>query len=1042
MSIYETSVRKPITTALIFVAVVFLGLFSYNKLAVDLYPDMDMPYIMVITSYGGAGAEDVETNVSRLVEDNLNSVSNLKNIYSSSRDNVSLVTLEFEWGTNLDEATNEVRDALGRVKRAFPDGVDEPIIFKFSSSMMPIMMITATARESFPALNELLEDKIANPLNRIDGIGAISVAGGPTREIQVNVDPKRLEAFNLSVEQIGAIIAQENINMPAGSMDIGSSTLALRMQGEFISSDQLRDIVVANFQGRPVFLRDIATVRDTTRDLSQIVTSFGNPAAQLIITKQSGANTVGINRQIRDMLPELMKTLPSDVDLLIRFDTSEFIENSVNSLTQTIFFTLLAVAITILLFLGKWRSTLIIVIVIPVSLVTAFIYLFMTGNTLNVITLSSLAICISLVVDDAIVILENISRHIKKGSSPREAAIYATNEVGLAVIATTLTLLAVFLPLTFLGGMAGMLFKPLGWIIAIVTTASTLVALSLTPMMASTMLRAREDEKTDGWFDILYRPIGRALEGLDNAYSKFLHWAISQRGLVLTLATATFISSLFLLRVVGTEFFPAADQSQISITIELPVGVNKDITQEICERIESTFPTKYPEIERYMLTVGATDQDNAFSAIFGASGSHIGTFSINLTNVTERDRSDKELMDLLRQDIAQIPDIVKFSVSDGSGGFGGSGSDIEVKIFGHDIDQTNAIAEDLKIRMEQIDGTRDVAISRQEKKLNLTLDLDREKLAMHGLNTAGVSSAVRNRINGMTASKFREDGNEYNIIVRNKIEFRGSVEDIENISVFNNQGRRIRIKEIGNVVEGFTLPEISRENRQRVVKVTSSVFGRPLGNVVNDLNAELRQLELPEGVYTQLGGTAADQAEAFGDLISLMFLIVGLVFIVMASQFESMRMPFIIIISVLFAFTGVFITLWVTGTNLSVIAFIGAIMLIGIVVKNGIVLVDFINLQRDRGLSLSQAIVTAGHSRLRPVLMTSLTTILGMLPVAIGIGEGSEIWRPMGIAIVGGMIFSTVLTMIVVPVIYSLFGARRMKSERKRMAKLHEAIGG
>ncbi|MCL2683222.1 MAG: efflux RND transporter permease subunit [Bacteroidales bacterium] len=1041
MSIYETSVRKPVTTALIFIAVIFLGLFSYQRLAVDLYPDIDFPNLMVITAYGGAGAEDIESNLSEVIENSLNTVSNLKKLRSNSRDNVSIVILEFEWGTNLDEATNEVREAMARTERQLPEGVEKPIIFKFSSSMMPIMFITATAKESFPALNRILEDGVANPLNRIDGLGSVSVAGGPTREIQVNVDPKRLEAFNLSVEQIGAVIAQENINLPSGIIDIGSSTLALRVEGEFTSSDQLRDIVISNFMGRPVFLRDVATIIDTTRELSQIVTANGNPSAQMIIFKQSGANTVGVCREIRNMLPELTKTLPSDVNLTVALDFSEFIENSINSLTMTVFMTLLAVAITILIFLGRWRATIIVVTVIPVSLVSAFIYLLLTGNTLNIITLSSLTICISLVVDDAIVILENIMRHIKKGSSPREAAIYATNEVSLAVIATTFTLLAVFLPLTFLGGMAGIMFKPLGWIIAIVTTVSTLVALSLTPMMAATMLKSTEDEKKDGLFNRLYRPIERGLEALDNGYARLLQWAINRRVWVFVSAILIFLSSFLLLFRIGTEFFPQADNSQIAITIELPIGVNKHYTQEIAERIEANFATKYPEIRNYTMTVGATDENNAFGALFGRSGTNIGTFSLRLVDVKERERSVFEIMDLIRQDIAQIPDIVKFDVNDGGGGFGG-GAPIEVKIFGHDIDQTLAIAEDLKSRMEGIKGTRDVAISHEEKKLDLRLELDREKVAVHGLNTRTVAMGVRNRINGMEASKFREGGNEYNIIVRYDKPFRESIENIENIMVFNNQGRGIRVSELGRIVEGYTLPEISRENRQRVITVSSSIHGRALGDIVNDLNVELKQLELPADVYTQIGGQAADQAEAFGDLFSLLLLIVGLVFIVMASQFESLRMPFIIIFSVLFSFTGVFITLFITGTNLSVIAFIGAIMLVGIVVKNGIVLVDFTNLQRDRGLSLSHAVITAGHSRLRPVLMTSVTTILGMLPVAIGIGEGSEIWQPMGIAIVGGMVFSTILTMIVVPVIYTMFGARRMKSERKRQAKLNEAIGG
>ncbi|MDR2510893.1 MAG: efflux RND transporter permease subunit, partial [Bacteroidales bacterium] len=843
MSIYESSVRKPVTTALIFVAVIIIGIFSYTKLSVDYFPEMDAPFVSVITFYPGAGAEDIEVNISKLLEDNLNSVSDLKNITSTSKDNVSMVMIEFEWGTNLDEATNDVRDAVSRIEKNLPEGIEKPIILRFNTSMMPIMFITAMANESYNALGKVLDDVIAKPLARIDGIGAVSIGGGAEREIQVNVDPKVIEAYNMSVEQIGQLIAAENLNLPTGAVDVGSNNISMRVQGEFYDAKQIEDIQIANFQGKAIYIKDVATVKDTIKDLSQIVSANGERSAVIIITKQSGANTVEICKKIREQLPVLSKNLPPDVSLNIRQDNSENVVASINSLTETIYLAMLFVVIVILFFIGNWRSTIIVIVTIPVSLVTAFIYLFVTGNTINIISLSSLSIAIGMVVDDAIVVLENITTHIERGSSPREAAIYATNEVGVAVIAASLTIVAVFLPLTFLGGMAGIMFKQLGWIVTIIIAVSTVAALSLTPMMSSIMLKAKKKEKKTTFFNKLYAPIGRGLDKFDSAYSKFLGWAVRHRIVVMIAAGLLFVSSLLLLKFVGTDFMPKTDDSQIRAIVELPIGTRKEVTSEFCNKIQAEFMEKYKDhILNIQLQVGAADENNLFSS-FSKNGTNIGTFNIKLVKPRFRDKTSFEVADIMRNDVARYPEIHKFSVISQSGGFGGgSTADLAIKIFGFDIDKTTELANELKERMKTVSGTRDVDISRQEMKLEYKLELDRAKLSAAGLTTVAVSTAIRNRINGLVASKFREDGDEYDIMVRFDRPFREGLENIESIVVYNSAGKGVKIRELGQVVERYMLPEITRENRQRIVSVTCNVEGRALGDVTADVLAEVDKM--------------------------------------------------------------------------------------------------------------------------------------------------------------------------------------------------------
>ncbi len=1037
MKIYESAVRKPISTALLFIGVIIFGLFSLKNLAVDQYPDIEVPYISVITTYPGANAADIETNITRVLEDNLNTVNNLKKMTSKSSDNVSTVSLEFEYGSDLTEAANDVRDVVSRTQSMLPDDVDYPTVFKFSSSMIPVMMLAVTAEESYPALNKILDEKLVNVLNRVDGVGSVAVIGVPEREVQVNVDPRKLDAFGLSVEQLGQIIAAENINVPAGTMDIGNQTFNIKADGEFADSERdLRNVVISNRGGRTVRLSDVAEIRDTLEKATMDERINGQLGVRVIIQKQSGANTVDIIKEIQKRLPAIEASLPPDTKMSLIFEGSQEIEDAIHSLSETIMYAFIFVVLVVMVFLGRWRATFIICLTIPVSLICSFIYLFATGSTINIISLSSLSIAIGMVVDDAIVVLENITTHIERGSTPKEAAIYATNEVWLSVIATTLVVVAVFLPLTMISGMAGILFRELGWIVTIVVCVSTTAAISLTPMMSAYMLKLGGGDHDYKGIGVIYKPIDKALTWLDNAYARMLHWVVGHRRRTLSVMMSLFAVSLLLLKQVPIEFFPPSDNGRISAMVKLEQNIGVEYTARIARQIDSIIYRDFPEVEVVSASSGANSSDNAFAAM-QTTGSHIINYNLRLPRSTERERSIYQISDLLRRKLDGIPEIKEYTVTPGgqSGGMGGS-STVDLKVFGYDMDLTDRIANDLKTKMAALSGTRDVRLSRDELRPEYNVVFDRNRLSYYGMNSATASQAVRNRINGLDASKYREDGDEYDIVVRYAEPFREHLEDVENITLYNSAGRPVKLSEVGAIREEFTVPSIERENRQRVVTVQSTLGdGVALGEVLAEVRAMLADYEVPDGVDIEIGGTVEDQGEAFSDILTLFVLIVILVYIVMATQFESLKYPFIIMFTIPFAFTGVFLALWVSNTPLSLIALIGAIMLVGIVTKNGIVMVDYMNLLVERGSSVFDAVIAGGKSRLRPVLMTSFTTVLGMVPMAIGSGAGSETWQPMGISVIGGLTFSTILTLFVVPVLYAIMVDRALRKEREKALK-------
>ena len=1044
MSIYKTSINHPVTTSLIFVAVMIIGLFSLKQLPIDQFPEMDPPYVMVMTTYGGANASEIETNVSRLMENTLNSVDGLKEMNTISKDNISVVTMEFEWGLNLDDIVNDVRSYVDMVKDNLPDGCSTPFIFKFSSSAMPIMMYAVTANESYSGLEKIIDDDIIPQLNRVNGIGNISMSGQPTRNVYIDIEQEKLDAYGIPLELVGQAISANNLNMSSGNVKMSKEQYALQVRSEYASSAEINNIVVTTTPaGKQIFVRDIATVRDTIKDLSLDEKINGREGVRLMITKQSGANAVQICKDVRETLEEMRHDLPADLNIELIYDSSEEIENAINSLAESIMYALLFVVLVVLFFLGRWRATIIIGLTIPIALIVAFIYLLAVGSSLNIISLCSLTIAIGMVVDDAIVVLENITKHIERGSSPREAAIYATNEVWISVIATTLVIVAVFVPLTMLSGMAGILFKELGWIVTIAVCTSTTVAISLTPMLASIMLKGKNlviengkiVEKKAAVKKWSYEnTVVRLLDKIDALYARLLRVCLHHKKLTMTGIVGFFLLSLLpaILGYIGTDFMQQSDNARVNVTIELQRGTRIEETLKTARKLEARFRELIPEIE-ILSTSAGTNDDASVGALFSSTNNNKISMIVRCSKMYDRDRSIFEIAEVMREEMKQYPEINKYFCST-SGGMGAQSVDVE--IYGYDFDQTSLLAEEIRQMInDSIQGARDAQVSREEDRAELNVKVDKEKLALHGLTSATVATYVRNRVNGMTVGFLKEDGDEYSIIVRLKEENRNSISDLENLTIPSATGAQIKLKELATVEEYWGPPQIDRRNRQRIVRVSVTPYETSLGELAEDVKALIaRNVKTTPGITVKIGGSYEDQQDTFEDMGLLLALIVMLVFVVMASQFESLKKPFIIMMAVPFAISGVILALWITNTTLDMIGALGVVMLVGIVVKNGIVLVDYINLMRDRGYELNEAIALSGQSRLRPVLMTAATTILGMLPMALSNSEGSEMWIPMGIVVIGGLLVSTVVTLLVVPVLYSIMSrhGERDKEEEIR----------
>ncbi len=1047
MSIYKSAIEKPVTTALIFVAVIVIGIYSFLKLPIDQFPEMDPPYITVMTTYPGASASEMETNVTKIMENALTSVDHLKHITSQSKDNISVVTLELEWGSNMDEAVNDVRSFVDMAANNLPDNCAKPVIFKLSTSSMPICQYSITADETYAGLDKILNDEVVPQLNHIDGIGNISLSGAPDRYVYVNIDQQKLDAYGITLEQVGQVVSANNLNLSSGTIKMPQEQYQMQVRSEYIESSEIANLMVAMTpQGQQVFIRDIATVKDTIKDLSLDEKTNGREAVRLVIAKQTGANTVQVCRDVRAELAKIQKQLPTDVKIEKIYDSSENIQNSINSLEESVLYALLFVVLVVLFFLGKWRATIIIGITIPIALIVAFIYLGLADSSLNIISLCSLTIAIGMVVDDAIVVLENITRHVERGEDPHEASIYATNEVWVSVIATTLVLVVVFVPLTMLSGMAGIMFHELGWIVTVVCCTSTLVAISLTPMLCSKLLKAKKvhvDENGNlvddeagkkGWYE---RTVVHMLDVIDDYYARSLGWCLRHKALTFLILIAFFAASLIpvFMGKIGTDFMQEQDNGRLTVTVKLQRGTRIEETLKTARKLEARFIELVPEIQLINTSAGSND-DASIAALFSSTMNNKIQMTVRLPKKWERDRDIWTIAELLRQEMAKYPEINEYQCVVSSGGPGGNGNTVDLEIYGYDFDKTSQMAEQCRQLISQLPGARDVNISREDDRPDIKITVDKEKASRLGLSSATISTYLRNRVAGMACGYLKDDGSEYDIVVRLEEDDRNSISDILDLSIPTATGKTVKLSEVATVGEYWAPPTIERKARQRIVTVKATPYNTTLGELAKAIETEVvPQLDIPVGYSTHIGGNYETQQDTFSDMILLGLMIILLVYIVMASQFESLRMPAIIMFSIPFALSGVIVALWLTGRSLDMIGALGLVLLVGIVVKNGIVLVDYINLMRERGYELNQAIQMSGRSRIRPVLMTAFTTILGMIPMAVSSGEGAEMWQPLGIVVIGGLTVSTFLTLYVVPVLYGFMSRHGDRDKQEALRK-------
>ncbi len=1027
MKLPELSIRRPVFISTIFAGILVLGVMSLKMLPVDLLPDITLPSIGVVTIYPGATPKDVETLVTKPIEDYVSTVPNLKEVTSRSLENISVVSMRFAWGTDMDEASNEVRSRIDMAKRLLPEDIETPVIFKFDMSMWPILFYGIHAEQSYPKLREIIEDKVANPLKRIPGVAIISLFGGLYREIRVSVDRARLEGYGISIQQVVQAIQAANLSVPAGGIKTGKKEFTVRIPAEVRRPEELNNIVVGYMQGIPpyfntvpVYLKDIARVEDSFKELESVVTINGKPGVLMMIQKQSGSNTLDVVERVKKELAELKKTLPEDIQFYLSQDASDFIRQSINNLTETVIIGGILVILVIFLFLRQIAGSIIVGITIPFSLIIAFIFMYLMDYTINMMTLTALAIAVGMVVDDAIVIYENIFRHREKGIPAVEAALYGASEVGLAVTASTLTIVAVFLPIIYVHGIAGIMFKQLGFVICVVILASLFASLTLTPMMSSFMLK-NINNKGNGIFSNLYELSEKIFVKIENFYGNLLGWAIAHKKKTILAGGVIFVASLMLLPLVGTEFFPEEDQGQVNGSVELPIGTRVEETEKVMNKLNEIVLNEVPEAKVFFTRAGRTE--TGWAALIGRrEDSNIIMFGATLVKKKERKRSNKDIAYFLSRKMLEVPGVklADFYTADPMQGAAlGATKPLAYEIYGEDLDRTYEVALSVQRILRNNEFVTDITISQEEGKPELAVLINRNKASSAGITPAQVVDTMRTYFAGKTVSKYREGGKEYDIVVKLDEKDRNKLRDIENAPIRSPAGN-VYLKNIAEIKRETGTIEINRKNQSRMIKVEAGVYGKSLGEVAKEIKKELKKIPLPEGVYITESGALKEQEESFRVLGIAFVLSVILVYLVMAAEFESLRHPFIIMFSVPFAITGVILGLLLSGRPFSLITFVGIISLVGIVVKNAIVLVDYTNILRARGIPLYEAIKTAGSTRLRPVLMTAFTTVFGMLPLVLSREEGSEFWNMLGLTVISGLLVSTFITLVFVPCMYAI----------------------
>lgn len=1023
MGLSSLSVRRRITFVMIFIAVLGIGLFGLSQLGVDLYPDMEFPMIMVVSSLSGAGPEEMENLVTDPLEQAMARVSRVKRITSSSTAGLTFVMAEFEWGIDLHQAETDVRRMIDQYEAILPEDASDPFILALDPSMQPVMYVgfTSDVLDDFE-IRRLVEEEIEPLLNRLDGVGSVSTLGGLVREIRIEIDPSRLQASGLSVSQVVGTLASIRNNLPAGMIDAGGMRINLRVESAFHGVEEIEQLVVGTGNGRTIQLREIAEVIDGQSEVISHVRFNGQPSVAMFVNRRSDANTVNVCNELRGQLEKIGGDYAGQITAFILWDQSDFINGSIGNLSSTAIQAAIIAILVLLFFLRSWRGSAIIGVAIPMSIVATFAVMNFTNVDLNMISLAGLALAIGLLVDNSIVVLENIYRHRQLGDSIWNSAVKGATEVSMAITASTLTTLAVFLPILFVPGLAGQLFREMVLTISFSLSVSLFVALSLVPLLSSWARRLVPVHRAGSLGD----RVDRGFKATERRYTRLVSWAVNHRKMVITGTAVLFVVSLLMLGIVPTEFFPTNDNGFVQANIKLPIGTSLATTDSVIHMLEDTVQTIIAP-EDMVALYSTSGEGEGVMAIFGNTGTNAGEVMVRLTPVSERTTSRSEYEDRLREVLENMPG-VEYSMEE-SHAFG-TGEPIEIRIFGDDLDELFTFAEQMKKELEKIEGTTEVHSSMEELQPELSFVPDPGVLSMYGFTAAQIANELSYGFMGKYATIYRESGEEFNVFLRFPEQWRDSRIDVEYAPVFG-----IPLVSLGTLNERLTSTGIDRINQTRVALVTCKVSGRSLGQVSGDVHQMVREMDT-EDFRIELGGQMQDQQETFMYLGIAILVAAALVYMVMASQFESLLEPFIIIFTVPMAFIGVVWITLLTGATLSVVSLIGVLMLAGIVVNNGIVMIDYANQLRCRGIELHEAIIQAATTRMRPIIMTATTTILALTPLAIGTGEGAETWSPMALTVIGGLLAATLLTLVVEPCIYVVFGKKKKFSE----AQLNAAV--
>jgi HAE1 family hydrophobic/amphiphilic exporter-1 len=1000
---------------MIIAALLVLGLFALRKLNVDLYPDVDMPFVVVTTVLSGAGPEQIETDVTKKIEDAVNPISGVKHIQSASQESASIVVIEFNLSVDGKTAAQEVREKVAAVRGDLPDNIEDPVIQRYDPASLPIITMTISGKRPEREITAYTKNIIKKRFENISGVGSVNLVGGAEREVEVTVKADRLRAYDLSIDDVIQAVGMANVEIPGGSLTKGDRQINLRTMGKFISIDGFNNIVVATPGGKIIYLSDVADVSDGIKEKSSLTRLNGDIAVGIEIRKQSGSNTVEVAKEINAQLAKIRKELPLDIKITVAHDYSIYIEDSVNAVFNDLRDGAILAVIVIFLFLANGRATMISALALPTSIIASFFMMYMLGFTMNMMSLLALSLAVGLLIDDAIVVVENIYRHMANGETAAEAAKTASDEIGLAVLATTFTLVAVFIPVAFMPGIVGRYFYEFGLTISAAVLVSLLVAFTLTPMLSARWLKA-EDERLNKSGNIFQKSLyyfNHFFEILSSKYRVSLRWTLRHRWIAVLLSTTVFVVSFFLMGLLGNDFFPDQDEGEFNVAVNAAPGSSLEQTDNICRQVEKILRSRN-EVVAVTTTIGSGNDPVTKASML-----------VKLTKKKERRFTYKEIIADFRLRAKSIAGArISFNAP---GGEAGNEKPIALSVRGESIAELVIIADKVKDIVERTSGAVDVESSLETSKPEVRLMIDRQKASDLGISTYAVASGVRAMVDGYVATQYQEGNEQYDVRVRLNKEDRTSFDNIQNMTIKsykkindNKDPLLVRLTDIARISQDVGPSTINRYDRQKEIKIEANLSDKTLGEVLQPALKKSQMIPIPAGYSINVAGMGEIQSESFGDIFVSLALAVIFVYIVLASQFESFILPFSIMLALPMSLIGAVLGLLIFGSSISIVSLIGIILLMGLVTKNGILLVDYTNVLRKRGLSRFDALVEAGPVRLRPILMTTFAMVFGMAPIAFGISEGSEFRAPMGQAVIGGLITSTILTLFIVPVVYSL----------------------